>query len=59
MLFYILFNRRRLVGLNRRGGELRDVDCLTDVWFNVFWVNIGSGPDDKGLSKPTTKTFFY
>jgi len=24
-----------LVGLNQRGGELRDVGYLTDVWFNV------------------------
>jgi len=34
---------RRLSGLNRRGGELHDVSCLTDVWFNVSWVNVGLG----------------
>ena len=31
---------------------------LTDVMINVSWVNVGSVPDEKCLSEPTTKTLF-
>jgi len=41
---------RRFPGPNRRGSGLRDVGGLTDVIFNVSWVNVGSGSDDKSLS---------
>jgi len=39
--------------LNRRGSGLHGVGFLTDVMFNVTLVNVGSGPDDKGLPEPT------
>ena len=49
---------RRLSGLNRRCGELCDVGSSTEVWINVFWVNVDSKTNDKGLSEPTMKAFF-
>jgi len=58
--FYFQFpvkSQRRLSGLNRRSGELRGY--LTDVWFNVSWVNVDSKIDDKGLSKLTMKAIFF
>jgi len=43
---------------NQRGDGIRDVGFLTNVIFNVFWVNVSSGPDDKSLSEPTINAFF-
>jgi len=31
---------------------------LTNVIFNVSWVNVDSKPDDKDLSEPTIKAIF-
>ena len=44
--------------LNQRGSGLHDVDCLTDVMFNVALFIVGSRPDDKSLSEPTIKADF-
>jgi len=44
--------------LNRRGDDFFHIDCLIDVIFNISWVNVSSGPEDKDLSKPMINVIF-
>ena len=49
---------RQFLDLNRHGDDFYYVGCLTDVIFNVSWVNVRSGSDDKGLSESMINAIF-